>query len=263
MARLYAGLPVAAFPSEVTAPAGIARLLQTGHAFLVATYESSIAGAVRHGQHEGIAWLDLLASSRPYAGAALLQGVEARAQDQGLRLVHVTIGESDRVEAFFSRHGYVPFSRERDRDGQAVLRLERRLPLLTVREQRRSDAAAIGRITGEDTWMLEQHVLPGWFVASDGERVVGAINVSDGGAGVGRIAVPALLDSYRGRGLEVWMVERAALHAETGGYHTLVLAGDPRLEPLKRDLEDRRWFRESDGYVKRLAPPPHTRGHDD
>jgi GNAT superfamily N-acetyltransferase len=169
--------------------------------------------------------------------------------------VQVTIPDGDRVEAFFSRHGYVPFSRERDERGRPVLRLERRLPLLTVREQRRSDATAIGRITGEDTWMLEQHALPGWFVASDGERVVGAIHVSDDGAGTGRIAVPALLDSYRGRGLEVWMVERAALHAETGGYHTLVLAAAASLDPLKRDLEDRRWFREGDVYVKRLAPP--------
>jgi hypothetical protein len=162
------------------------------------------------------------------------------------------------VEAFFSRHGYVPFSRERSEDGTPILRLERRLPLLTVREQRRSDAAAIGAITGEDTWMLEQHALPGWFVASDGEKVVGSINVSDAGGGNGRISVPRLLDSYRGRGLEVWMVERASVHAETGGYHTLSLRADPTLEPLKRELEDRRWFRDGGEYVKRLAPPPAT-----
>jgi GNAT superfamily N-acetyltransferase len=255
MAALYASAD-AGFPGEIAGSGGIARLLQTGNAFLVAELDGHIAGAIRHGQSEGIAWLDLLVSVRPFAGAALLQAVEGRAQDQGIRLVHGAIRDGGRVEVFFARHGYVPFSRERDDAGNPLLRLERRLPLLTVREQRRSDAAAIGAITGEDTWMLEQHALPGWFVASDGEKVVGAITVSDAGGGKGRISAPALLDSYRGRGLEVWMLERASIYAETGGYHTLTLAAVATLEPLKRDLEDRRWFRDGEVYVKRLAAPP-------
>jgi hypothetical protein len=55
------------------------------------------------------------------------------------------------------------------------------------------------------------------------------------------------------------MVERAATHAETGGYHTLHLAADTSLDAVARDFEDRRWFREGNEYVKRLAPPPSAR----
>ena len=238
-------------------------MLQTGNSFLVAQLAGALSGAVRQGDEEGVAWLDLLVSQMPFAGAALLSAVEMAAQDRGIRLVHAAVPNGARVELFFNRHGYVGFSRDVDEAGNSWLRMERRLPLLTVREQRRADAATIGALTGEDTWMLEQHALPGWFVASDGERVVGVINVSDAGGGTGRLSVPRLLETYRGRGLEVWMVERAATHAETGGYHTLLLAADPSLDPLTRDLEDRRWFRDGAQYVKRLAPPPSTRLDDD
>ena len=258
LAALYSntpGMPYPAGTSEVATAAGAARMMQTGNSFLVAEFDDVVMGATRHGDDEGIAWLDLLVSKVPFAGAALLGAVEMSAQDRGLRLVHTAVPNGTRVDLFFNRHGYVGFSRETDSAGNAWLRMERRLPLLTVREQRRTDAAAIGAITGEDTWMLEQHALPGWFVASDGERVVGVINVSDGGGGTGRLSVPTLFETYRGRGLEVWMIERAATHAETGGYHTLLLAADPSLDPLTRDLEDRRWFREGGDYIKRLAPP--------
>lgn len=257
-----ASIPLPRDAPDVIETAGASRLLQTGHAFLVALLGDTIAGAVRHGDRDGIAWLDLLVSAVPGAGAALLSAVERRAQDRGLRLVHAAVPDGSPVELFFSRHGYVGYSRETDSEGRSWLHVERRLPLLTVRQQRRSDAESIASLTGREAWVFEQNVLPGWFVASDGDRVVGAVSVSDLGGGMGEVSVPALLDDYRGRGLEVWMVERAATHGETGGYHTLQLAADPSLEPLARDLEDRRWFREGDHYVKRLAPRAARDGRD-
>lgn len=267
LASLYidnfgAAMPLPRDAADVIEPAGASRLLQTGHAFLVALLGDTVVGAVRHGDRDGIAWLDLLVSAAPGAGAALLRAVENRAQDHGLRLVHAAVPDGSPVELFFNRHGYVGYSREADDQGRTWLHLERRLPLLTVRQQRRSDAEAIAILTGREAWVFEQNVLPGWFVASDGERVVGAVSVGDLGGGAGEVSVPALLDDYRGRGLEVWMVERAATHGETGGYHTLQLAADPTLEPLARDLEDRRWFREGDHYVKRLAPRAARNGPD-
>ena len=64
----------------------------------------------------------------------------------------------------FARWGYLPISRETgewaDRE-QVLLTLEKRLALLTVREQRREDATAIGELTGQDAWVFEQGARPG------------------------------------------------------------------------------------------------------
>jgi hypothetical protein len=137
-----------------------------------------------------------------------------------------------------------------------VLLLEKRVPLLTVREQRRADAAAIGRLTGEDPWTFEQGARPGWFVASDGERVVGVISVRDAGAGAATISPPTLAASYGGRNLDLWMVDRSAYYAETNGYHTATLALTPETRVHERALEDRQWFRDGDHYVRRFRLPP-------
>jgi hypothetical protein len=94
---------------------------------------------------------------------------------------------------------------------------------------------------------------PGWFVAADGDRVVGAIAVRDGGAGLARVTEPVLAAGYGGRGLETWMIERAAYYAETNGYHSAELATTGVTRPLERALEDRRWFAERDVYVRRFA----------
>ncbi|MGH2609069.1 MAG: hypothetical protein ACRDHF_08265 [Tepidiformaceae bacterium] len=231
----------------------VARLMQTGHAFLLAEREGRLAAAVRHREEDGIAWFDLLASGEAGAGRALVAAVERLAQDRGLRLVRTRIPDLEILEAYLGRRGYVGISRESGDDGEPALVVEKRLPLLTVREQRRADAEAIAALTGEDPWVFEQMARPGWFVASDGERVVGAIGVRDGGDGVARLTVPALLEGYSGRGLEPWMVDRAAYYAETNGYHTGELPLTPETRLLERVLEDRRWFPEGEVYVRRFV----------
>jgi hypothetical protein len=178
----------------------VARLMQTGHSFLLAEREGRLVGAVRHRQEDGIAWFDLLASAEAGAGRALVAAVERLGQDRGLRLVRTRIPDVEIVEAYLGRRGYVGISREQGDDGEPALVVEKRLPLLTVREQRRADAEAIGALTGEDPWPFEQMARPGWFVASDGERVVGAIGVSGGGGGVARMSVPVLVEDTRDGG---------------------------------------------------------------
>jgi hypothetical protein len=235
------------------AAADVSRLMQTGHAFLVAEREGTVAGAVRHRDEEGIGWFDMLASVEAGAGQALVAAVERLAQDGGLRLVRTRIPDVGILEDYFARRGYVGISRETGGDGQPELVVEKRVPLLTVREQRRSDAEAIEALTGEEAWLFEQMPRAGWFVASDGDRVVGAIAVKDGGEGLATVTEPALAAGYGRRGLEVWMVERAAYYAETNGYHSAELPLTEGTRPLERALEDRRWFVEGDRYVRRFV----------
>lgn len=228
------------------------RLIQTGNAFLVAERGGGIAGAARYWEDDGIGWLDLLVSGQAGAGPELLRAVERRSQDRGLRLVRMRVLEASRLPDVFARFGYLPISREREPDGAVMLVLEKRLALLTVREQRREDAAAIGELTGEDPWVFEQGTRPGWFVAADGDRVVGVIGVRDAKGGLARLSDLAIRPEYGGRNLDVWMIERAATWAETHGYHSAELADTEGLRPLRRALEDRRWHIEGEVYVKRF-----------
>ena len=223
-------------------------LSQTGSTLLVAEDDAGIAGAVRYRDEAGIGTFDLLASYLPGAGRALVRAVERRAQDRGVRLLRCSVGAGDALlEAYFSRLGYLPVGRSAE-----TATLERRLPLLTVREQRREDAAAIAAITGDDPWPFEQGARPGWFVLADGQRVSGVVSVRERAMGVAEIRVPRLVDGYERRGLELWMLERAALYAETNGFHTVEVEASPGLRALERDLEERRWFPDGDRFVKRL-----------
>ena len=231
------------------------QLLQTGSAFLVLEDDEGIQGLVRYWDDEGIGWFDRLVSTRPGLARRLVRAVETGAQDRGIRYLRLT-APGDRLPELFSRWGYRPVARTPE-----GLVLERRLPLLTVREQRREDAAAIGEIAAIDPWPLEQRRLPGWFVLSDGDTVVGVVRVEDVGAGRGRIPAPILLPPYHDRGLDLWMIERATLHAETEGFHTLELPATPELDRMHRDLEDRRWFPEGPLYVKKLASPTFDESH--
>ena len=251
LAQAFAGFEEE-FPGSGDALAlGAARLAQTGHRLLVAEDGHGPAGAVRWSDEEGVATLDLLASAATHAGRALVRAVERAAQDHGLRLLRARIPEGDTaLDVYFSRLGYLPIAREMG-DSPRLL-LEKRLPLLTVREQRRSDAAAIAALTGEDPWPFEQGVRPGWFVLADGERVAGAVAVQDTRTGLARVTEPALADLYRSRGLEVWMLERAAIYAETGAFHTIEAPAGGALKKYERELEERRWFKDGDHYVKRL-----------
>lgn len=235
--------------------ARLAALMQTGNAFLVAEVDGEVRALVRIWDDEGIAWFDLLASDFPGAGRALVGAIERGAQDRGLRLARTRIPEEEILIDYFARRGYTGILREGENDA-ALLVIEKRLPLLTVREQRRSDAEAIARLTGEDPWFFEQMPRPGWFVASDGDRVVGVISVRDGGGGLAQLREPVLLPGYEGRGLEAWMIDRAAYYAETNGYHTAEVPLTPRTRPLQRALEDRRWSAERDAFVRRFRTPP-------
>jgi len=232
-------------------------LAQTGHRILVATRDDKPVGFVRWWDEEGVAWFDLLASVAPGAGRELVRAVGRAAQDAGIRLARTVIPDDSLIEEYFGRLGYLPIARQPLPDGSPGLVVERRLPLLTVREQRRSDAEAIAALTGEDPWIFEQGARPGWFVAADGDRVIGVIAVRDAGRGVAHLRPPVLVSGYEGRGIEVWMIERAGLYAETNGFHTARLPATPELERLHRDLEDHRWFLEDtpDGpaYVRRFT----------
>ncbi|MGH2633408.1 MAG: GNAT family N-acetyltransferase [Tepidiformaceae bacterium] len=246
-------------PALTEAPADASAfevMAQTGHAFLVAVQDGVVHGAVRFHDDDGIAWLDLLVADVPGVGRRLLRAVETGAQDRGLRLVRTRVPEGSRLPGVFGRWGYLPVAREAAPGGTsaggAQLVLEKRMALLTVREQRRSDAAAIAALTGEDPWVFEQGARPGWFVAADGDRVVGTINVHDAGGGVAEFREPALLEPYQGRGIEVWMVERCAIYAETNGFHTAELPLTPRTDAHRKALEDRFWERGSERFVRRF-----------
>ncbi len=253
-AALYAWSGLASAPAS---PAAFELMTQTGHAFLVAESGVGIAGLVRFHDDEGITWFDLLASTVPGAGRALIHAVIRGAQDRGIRLARSRVPDRFPLPEYFSRAGFLPIGREAGPDsGEPLLVVERRLPLLTVREQRRADAAAIGKLTGEDPWVFEQGARSGWFVAADGDRVVGAVSCRDGDAGLALISEPVLRDDYRGRTLEVWMIERAALYAETNGYHTAELPAAPSLDRLRKELEDRLWYLDGTRYVRAFRTPP-------
>lgn len=252
VAALY-GKVAAELPGAPRTPAEFELMAQTGHAFLVALVDDVVHGAVRYHDDDGIAWLELLAADVPGVGRRLLRAIETGAQDRGLRLVRMRVREDSRLPAVFGRWGFLPIAREGGPgNGSPVLVLEKRLALLTVREQRRGDAAAIGALTGEDPWVFEQGARPGWFVAADGDRVVGAIGVRDADGGVAVFREPALSEAYRGRGIEVWMIERCALYSETNGYHTAELPLTPITEGQRKALEDRFWERGADRYVRRF-----------
>ncbi len=254
-ARSNASYPEPTLPSAEA----LALRMQTGEAFLLAGREGRIAGTVRQREAgEGIGGFDLLASREAGAGRALVRAVEARAQDGGLRLVRARLPEETRLADYFAALGYLPVGRAREEyrgAPLAILTVERRLPLLTVREQRRGDATAIATLAGEDPWPFEQGSRPGWFVASDGDRVVGVIQARGAGSGQAAIREPVLAAGYEGRGLDAWMVERAAHYAGTHGAHTAELPLTERTAPLRRRLEERGWDieRDSSCYVKRLG----------
>ena len=86
------------------------------------------------------------------------------------------------------------------------------------------------------------------------------ISVRDAGGGTASIGEPILRDDYRGRGIEVWMLERCATYAETNGFHTAELALTPSTDAHRKALEDRFWQREPPLWVKRFAA---NRPHDD
>ncbi|MBE0609262.1 MAG: hypothetical protein IH609_07775 [Dehalococcoidia bacterium] len=253
-AALYARSGLADAPASA---AEFELMTQTGHAFLVAESGVALAGLVRFHDEEGITWFDLLVASVPGAGRTLVHAVIRGAQDRGIRLARSRVPDRWPLPEYFSRAGFLPIGREADPDsGEPLLVVERRLPLLTVREQRRADAAAIGELTGEDPWVFEQGARPGWFVAADGDRVVGAISCRDAGGGLAGISEPVLRDDYRGRTLEVWMIERAALYAETNGYHTAELPAAPSLDRLRKELEDRLWYLDGTRHVRAFRTPP-------
>jgi hypothetical protein len=246
--------------------AGFALLLQTGHAFLVAEDEGVPAGVVRIHEDEGILWFDLLASCVPGAGRELARAVDRLAQDRGIRLVRTALPDTPPLTDVLQRWGYLPVARrKREIEGNIVaeLVLEKRVPLLTVREQRRTDADAIASLAGVDPWPLAQGARPGWFVLADGDRVAGVISVRTGRDGVAEIAAPVLARGYGGRGLELWMLERAATFAETNGAHTARTAVIPAFSARERELEFWQWFREDEEFVRRFRGRPLTEAREE
>ena len=231
-------------------------MLQTGSFFLVAEWAGRSVGAIRTWGDEGVAWFDLLVSGRGGAGRALLRAFEAGAQDGGMRLARGRVPDAPLFPEYFTRRGYQPVARETVAGGP-IWTLERRLPLLTVREQRREDADAIASLTGEDPWPLSQGSRPGHFVLADGARIAGFIKVVDGGAGHARLTEPVLAEGYTSRKLEVWMIERAASDAGNRGFTTAEVGPALALGVLRRELEERQWFIDGspnrDPFVKRLG----------
>ncbi len=260
VASLYSSSPLAAAPRTASA---FELLLQTGHTFVIAEADGEVDGAVRWWADEGIGWFELLASWRPWAGAELVRAVERACQDRGIRLLRCRCPDEDIFAAYFARLGHLPIGRAAGTDGEPELLLERRLPLLTVREQRRADAAAIGAITGEDPWVFEQGALPGWFVTADGERIVGVVSCADAGRGLARVGPPVLLPAYRGRGIELWMIDRATEYAETNGFHTAELDAVSALEPLRKGLEDRYWVLDGGPWRRIFFTPKSDDEEDD
>tara|TARA_Y100000588_G_scaffold316426_1_gene344994 strand:- start:2287 stop:3153 length:867 start_codon:yes stop_codon:yes gene_type:complete len=269
-AAMLAGLLAEAFANSIacypeTMPpseADLALRMQTGEAFVLAESEDKAVATVQRSEKEGIANFSLLASFEAGAGRALIRRIEAQAQDHGLRLVRAMIPDEPRLANYFSALGYLPIGRKNEEfRGELIpiLTLERRLPLLTVREQRRSDADAIAALAEEDPWPFEQGSRPGWFVAADGDRVVGVIQARDVGSGLAAIREPVLATGYEGRGLDTWMVERAADYAGTHGSHTAELPLTKYTSPLRRQLEAQGWDLEqgSDRYVKQLSGQLH------
>lgn len=246
-----------AYPAAAeAADAGrLALLLQTGAKMLVAEDDRGAAGTVRWWREEGVAWFDLLASRRPFAGRTLVRAVERLARDLGLRLCRAAVLEGSRAERAFSFWGYFPVQRRQER-GRSFLVMERRLPLLTVREARREDAEVLSRLTGRDPWFFATMRPPGWYVAADGDAVVGVCWVERGGTewSVGDLIV---LPEHEGRGLEAWLLEWAAFYAATHGAERLRVQRSPLLERHAPELEARGWRPEADAFLRDLiASPP-------
>lgn len=229
----------------------VAIRLQTGHACLVAVDGETVVGAVEWWIAEDIASFELLCSVRAGAGRSLVTAVEILAQDEGARLSRCEAPAGDILEDYFSWLGYLPVASE-TRDGTEWLTFERRLPLLTIREQRRSDAQDIAAMTGRDAYPFEMSPRRGCFVASDGEQFVGVAWLTGEGS-EGRVEGPWLLPAYEGRGLEQWFLRRLAYHARHGGYHTVRVGATDALVAIGRELEDLRYFRSGEDFVCDLA----------
>ncbi|GAB4339061.1 MAG: hypothetical protein Kow0010_27310 [Dehalococcoidia bacterium] len=246
-----------AYPAAASmTAAAFAILLQTGHAFLVAERDGAIAGVARCWDDEGIAWFDLLAATAAGAGRALARAIETGAQDRGIRLVRTKVAAGSRAEAFFTFRGYFAIGEATEEAAGKPVRfrtLERRLPLLTVREQRREDAGEIARITGEDSYAFELGARPGWFVLADGDRVVSVAAVRDLGEARAQVVLWPLPERYRDRGLEAFMVERAAAHAETHGFAVAEVRLADLPDPVAKLLEDRGWHRDGPAPSARLV----------
>lgn len=259
LARAFEDREVFLFSGSSPGMGDVAALLQTGNEMIVALDGPTVVAVARLWSEDGVEWFDQLASQVPGAGRELVRAAERRAQDAGLRHARTRIPADERLRWVFQRWGYLPVSREGSGDVAALV-VERRLPLLTVREQRRADAANIAALTGEDPWIFEQGVRPGWFVLADGERAAGAIVVREGSRGVAKVSPPALMDEYRGRGIELWMIAVAVRYAETRGFHTATLPSVPETDRLARDLEGQRWHLEgrpgAGEYVLRLEGAP-------
>lgn len=244
------------FPGETSTSAEIAGWMQTGWEVFGARAEGVLAAVARHWSEEGIDHFDHLASARPWAGLALVRFLARHAQDRGIRLVRTEAPDEPVFEDYLGYSGYRPVGRREAADGSALLVFERRVPLLTVREMRRSDADDLARLTGSHPWDFEQRIRPGWFVLADGDSFAGFISVKETTPGLGMVANPVLLEGYSGRRLELWMVERVAHYAETHGIHSLELATDGAIESLARDFEDAGWARSGDVWSRGLAGRP-------
>jgi len=214
----------------------------------------------RHSSDEGVDNFDYLASVRPWAGLALVRFLGRYAQDRGIRLVRTTAPDRPEFEDYFGYSGFRPIRRFEGDDGEDRLVLERRVPLLTVRGMRRTDADDLARLTGGHPWDFQQQIRPGWFVLADGEAFAGFISVRQTEPGCGTIDTPVLLDGYAARRLELWMVERVSHYAETHGMRSLELVTSPGLEALARDLEDAGWVRSGALWRRSLADAPTYRG---
>ncbi|MFN0094630.1 MAG: hypothetical protein ACKVVT_07610 [Dehalococcoidia bacterium] len=253
--RAFAGGEDALHGARQALDDGLAILLQTGHRFLVAEEGDAFAGLVRWWAEDGEAWFDLLAAAVPGAGRELVRAVERAAQDRGLRSARAMVPQGSELQDLASWWGYYPVRGATPGGVAAQVVVEKRLPLLTVRAQRRNDAQAIAALADEDPWPFEQGARPGWFVLADGDRVAGVVSGKVGRDGVVRIAEPLLAPGYRGRGLEVWMAARVALWASTEGAFRAEVAASPVLEQYERDFEERRWHREGEAFALQLTAP--------
>lgn len=240
------------------APSGpdIAGWVQTGREAFAAQAAGTVAAMVRHWSDEGVDHFDHLASVRPWAGLALVRFLGRYAQDRGIRLVRTTAPDEPIFEDYFGYSGFRPIRRVPGEEGGDRLVFERRVPLLTVREMRRSDAVDLARLTGGHPWDFEQRIRPGWFVLADGDSFAGFVAIRETTPGGGLIGMPVLLEGYGGRRLELWMIERAVHYAETHGIRSLELPAEPELEAVGRDLEDAGWVRSGQNWSRALADSP-------
>ena len=88
---------------------GAARVASMGWRVLVASDRSgaSCLGAVRCWDDEGVAWLDMLTSARPFAGRDLVHEVQRWAQERGFRLLRLEIPAGLGLAAYFQWLGFV------------------------------------------------------------------------------------------------------------------------------------------------------------